>query len=69
MDAYISVNIVCWQEVANELDKRSHLVATTPTGLLDALREMPLRAQSLQPWPASDATAFSRYLDGALGLE
>lgn len=56
------------QELAGELHRRSHLVSTTPAMLRDALRALPQRARALQPWPDCDPSAFSRYLDSALGL-
>ena len=56
------------QELARELDARSHLVATTPAELLDALRAMPARAPSLVPFAESDASAFPDYLTAQLGL-
>jgi beta-1,4-N-acetylglucosaminyltransferase len=61
-------NTLCSQELASELDRRSHLVSTTPALLPNALRTLPQRARALQPWPGCDPSAFARYLDSALGL-
>ena len=56
------------QELAHELDRRGHLIATTPRGLYAALEALPVRAASLEPWPEGDATEFARYLGAALGV-
>eukprot|EP00315_Gephyrocapsa_oceanica_P000752 CAMPEP_0185336004 /NCGR_PEP_ID=MMETSP1363-20130426/88793_1 /TAXON_ID=38817 /ORGANISM="Gephyrocapsa oceanica, Strain RCC1303" /LENGTH=169 /DNA_ID=CAMNT_0027935043 /DNA_START=39 /DNA_END=544 /DNA_ORIENTATION=- len=56
------------QELAHELDRRGHLIATTPRGLCAALEALPARAASLEPWPEGDATEFARYLGAALGV-
>ena len=56
------------QELARELDSRSHLVATTPAELLAALRAMPARASSLVPFAESDASVFPDFLAAQLGL-
>ena len=57
------------QELAEELRARQHLLATTPSGLLDALRELDGgRPPWLQKFPAADGTVFPRFMAGALGM-
>ena len=56
------------QELANELDTRGHLVATTPAGLVDALRALPKRASELTPFPESDPSVFPAFLEAQLGV-
>ena len=56
------------QELAHELDTRGHLVATTPAGLVAALRALPERASKLTPFPESDPDIFPAFLEAQLGL-
>ena len=56
------------QELAQQLDARGHLLATTPAGLADALRALPERAGELTPFPESDPNVFPAFLEAQLGL-
>ena len=54
------------QELAQELDQRKHLVATTPDMLCKAL--MTMRDCELLPMPDADTNIFPRFLSQRLGM-
>ena len=57
------------QELAEELHERRHLVATTPNGLLGALRQvLVVQETDLLPMPSADTSTFATYLSSALGV-
>ena len=53
-------------ELADALQARGHLVATTPAGLLDALRDFD--AKKLVPYGAADAAKFALMVDEEMGF-
>ena len=56
------------QELAHELHARNHLLATTPSGLLETLRGLGAAPPALVPMPPADEAAFPAFMAKTLGL-